>query len=81
VLFIDGKNDSDDGMFTGKKNREPNLEILEVEKGRMCQVGTRSIFMTSHFRDSTASCLDYPNLQNSEVEPRNAISFPSLSLL
>jgi hypothetical protein len=36
-------NDNDDGMFTRKNNREPNIERPEYEKGRMCQVGTRSI--------------------------------------
>jgi hypothetical protein len=43
VLVIDGKNDNDDGMLIGKKNREPKLERPGDEKGRMCQVGTRSI--------------------------------------
>jgi hypothetical protein len=36
VLVIDGKNNNDDGMFTGKNNNEPKLERPEDEKGIMC---------------------------------------------
>jgi hypothetical protein len=43
VIFINGKNNIDDGMLTGNNKNEPNLERLEDEKGRMCQVGTISL--------------------------------------
>jgi hypothetical protein len=43
VLVIDGKNNNENGMFTGKNNNEPNLERPEDEKGRMCQVSTKGI--------------------------------------
>jgi hypothetical protein len=43
VLVIDGKNKNNDGMFIGKNNNEPKLERPEDEKGRMCQVGTKSL--------------------------------------
>jgi hypothetical protein len=36
MLVIDGKNNNDDGMFTGKNNSEPKLERPKDEKGRMC---------------------------------------------
>jgi hypothetical protein len=43
VLVIEYNNNNDDGMFTGKNNSEPNLKTPEDEKGRTCQVSTKSI--------------------------------------
>jgi hypothetical protein len=43
VIFIDGKSNSDNVMFTGNNNNEPKLERPEDEKGRMCQVGIESL--------------------------------------
>jgi hypothetical protein len=36
VLVIDGNNNNNDGMFTGKNNREPNIERPKDENGRIC---------------------------------------------
>jgi hypothetical protein len=38
VLVIDGKNHSDDGMFSGKNNNNDGMIT-----GRKCQAGTRSL--------------------------------------